>query len=144
MKNTITCFVLGLSVCFLLINTLAFAQEEKGSIYIITTFKGMMPEGGSVAERDSLLMVVLELQKMNPKYLSVKVLRHHWGKDYQDWLYIIEYATWADIEEADKIDEENYKKKWPDKDWVENFGMFGKYFYTHSDEIYIELPKYGR
>ncbi len=56
------------------------------------------------------MMVSVELQNMNPKYLSAKVLRHHWGSDFRDWVFITECATWADIEEAGKIDEENFKK----------------------------------
>ena len=149
MKKIITCFV-ALSVCFLLFNTgVAFGQEEEEEevrhIFTISTWKaGAIPEGGSAAERDSLMMISVELQNMNPKYLSAKVLRHHWGSDFRDWVFITEYATWADIEEAGKIDEENFKKKWPDKKWEEYLRMFGKYFTTHSDEIYEERPKYGK
>jgi len=148
MKKIITCFV-ALSVCFLLFNTgVAFGQEEEEEvrhIFTISTWKaGAMPEDGSAAERDSLFMVGVELQNSNAKYLSVKVLRHHWGNDFRDWVFITEYATWADIEEAAKIDEDNFKKKWPDKKWSEYLRMFGKYFTTHSDEIYEERPKYGK
>jgi len=150
MKKIITCFV-ALSVCFLLFNTgVAFGQEEEEEeevrhIFTISTWKaGAIPEGGSAAERDSLMMISVELQNMNPKYLSAKVLRHRYGGDARDWVFITEYATWADIEEAGKIDEENFKKKWPDKDWREFGRMFRKYFTTHSDEIYEERPKYGK
>ena len=147
MKRIITCFV-ALSVCFLLCNTgVGFGQEEEEvrHIFTISTYKaGIITEDGTRAERDSLFMVGVELQKSNPKYLSVKVLRHYWGSDSRDWVFITEYATWADIDEAFKIDEENFKKKWPDKSWVEYRRMFGKYFTTHSDEIYVERPKYGK
>jgi hypothetical protein len=146
MKNTIQYFVLAFLVFLMLINISAFAQEEEeqGHIFTVSTFKGVMPEGGSAAERDSLLLVGVELQKMNPKQLSVKLLRHRWGNDFQDWVFITEYASWADIEAAGNIDEENFKKKWPDKDWEEYLRAVGKYFPTHSDEIYTELPKFGK
>lgn len=146
MKSTITHLILVVSVCLLLFNTIAFAQEEEeeGHLFTVTTFKGVMPDGGSAAERDSLLMMGVELQKMNPKYLSAKLLRHHWGNDFQDWVFITEYATWGDIEAAADIDEKNFEKKWPGKDFGEYLQAFGKYFPTHSDEIYRELPKYGK
>ncbi|MFQ5603747.1 MAG: hypothetical protein ACE5HS_10805 [bacterium] len=148
MKNNIIHFVLTLSVCILLFNIRAtFGQEEEEvrHIFTISTWKAAaMPEGGSAAERDSLMMISVELQNMNPKYLSAKVLRHSWGSDFRDWVFITEYATWADIEEAAKIDETNFKKKWPDKNWEAYLRMFGRYFTTHSDEIYTERPKYGK
>jgi len=147
MKPIITYLVAALAVCFLLSNTSAFAQEEEedGHIFTISTWKASkIPEDGSRAERDSLLMISVELTNMNPKYLSAKVLRHSWGSDFRDWVFITEYATWADIEEAGNIDEENFKKKWPDKEWRGYLRTFGKYFTTHSDEIYTELPKYRK
>lgn len=131
-------------VILMFINISAFAQEEEGHIFAVTTFKAVMPEGGSAAERDSLLMIGVELQKLNPKQLSVKLLRHRWGSNFQDWVFISEYGSWADIDVARDIDEENFKKKWPDKDWEKYVQAFGKYFPTHSDEIYTELPKFGK
>lgn len=146
MKNIIQCFALMFLIFLMFINVSALAQEEEqaGHIFTVSTFKAVMPEGGSAAERDSLLMIGVELQNMNPKYLSVRLLRHRWGSDYQDWVFITEYATWADIEAAADIDEENFKKKWPDKDVEAYLQAFGRYFPTHSDEIYTELPKFGK
>ena len=76
MKKIIQCLAVVFLVILMFINISAFAQDEEGHIFTVSTFKAVMPEGGSAAERDSLLMIGVELQKLNPKQLSVKLLRH--------------------------------------------------------------------
>ena len=144
MKTTIG-FTLVLAACIALCGNTASAQmPQEGHLFTVTTFHGAMPEGGSAAERDSLLTMLTELTKMNPKYLSQKTLRHHWGHNNQDWVVITEYANWDDIESSGKIDEDNFKKKWPKEDFAKFNRATFKYFPTHSDEIYAELPKYTK
>lgn len=129
------------------INNSAFAQmqEAPSHIFVVTTWKIVMPEGGSAAERDSLLKELFNAQKSNPKVLSTLQLQHHWGNDSRDWVVITEYATMADIDEANKIDQELTKKKWPDdKKRAAFWQAVGKYFDYHSDEIYMEKPEFRK
>ena len=146
MKNKNYSFALVITVCFLLSTSLAFTQEEEGHLYVVTTWKTVMPEGGSAAERDSLLLEWVEgVMKKNDKILSQKNFRHYYGSDLRDWVVITEYKTWADIEESSKINKELNKQKWPDdKERKEFFKKLMKYFGTHSDEIYMEMPKFGK
>lgn len=146
MKNTVRFFALVLGIFFLVPNSLAFGQEEEGHFFVVTTWKTVMPEGGSAAERDSLLLEWTNaVLKANDKILSSKDLRHYYGGDSHDWIIIEEYKNWADIEEAGKINTELNKKKWPnEKKRKEFFKELMKYFSGHSDEIYRELPKFGK
>jgi hypothetical protein len=146
MKNTVRFFALTLSVFYLVLNSPVLAQEEERNIYVITTWKTVIPEGGNAAERDSLLSEwVTDVQNRNDKILSTKVLRHYYGSDSQDWVIIDEYKTWSDIEEAVKIGRELSKEKWPnDEERAEFFRKVMKYFTTHSDEIYRELPRFNK
>lgn len=129
----------------LLSSTTAVAQTgQQGHFFTVTTFHAIMPPGGTASERDSVLGIMTELTKMNPKYVSMRVLRHSWGHNSQDWVMITEYANWDDIESSGKMDEENFKKKWPNGNMESFDRMFNKYFPTHSDEIYTELPKYTK
>lgn len=146
MKNKTQYFTLTLVVCFMLFSNMVFAQEEEQPhIFIVQTWRTVMPEDGSGAERDSLILELDEAQKSNEKVLSVKHLRHRFGNDSHDWVVIVEYASWADIEEAGKINQELQKKRWPDeKERQEFFKQLLKYFDGHSDEIYNELPKFGK
>lgn len=146
MKPTAYCLALAVAVCFLMFSNVAFAQEEEeGHIYIVTTFKMAMPEGGNAEERDALVMELNEAQKSNEKVLSSKNLRHRYGNDFRDWVVITEYATWADIEEAANINQELNRKKWPDDEKrAEFFRKLFEYFPTHSDEIYTNLPKFDK
>jgi len=120
--------------------------KEEGHFYVIMTWKTVMPEGGSAEERDSLLLEFQEaVTKKNEKILSSRNLRHYYGSDLRDWVVITEYETWADIEEAGKIGDELCKQKWPDEEErKEYFRKIMKYFSTHSDEIYKDLPKFGK
>jgi len=145
MKPTAYCLALALTACVLLFSNSAIAQEEEGHIYVVTTWKSAMPEGGSAEERDALVMEINEARKSNEKVLSVKNLRHRYGSDRRDWVVIIEYATWADIEEAANINQELDRKKWPDdKKRAEFFRKLTSYFPDHSDEIYTGLPKFDK
>jgi len=143
MKNTIH-FTLALVVCFMMLSSVGFAQDDEGHIYVVSTFKTVIPEGGTSEDRDNLLMELTEAQKSNKKVLSSITLRHRWGNDGRDWVVITEYKNMADFVEAGKINTKLNKKKWKDDDVrAEFFRKLGKYFEGgHSDEIYIELPKF--
>jgi len=142
MKNTVH-FTLALVVCFMMLSSVGFAQDDEGHIYVVSTFKSVIPEGGSSDERENLLMELREAQKSNKKVLSSVTLRHRWGSDTRDWVFITEYKSLADFAEAQKINQKLHKKKWKDDDErAEFFRKLGKYFSEHSDEIYIELPKF--
>ncbi len=146
MKNPIQYLALMLAVCFLLVSNATFAQEEEeGHLYVVTTWKTVMPDDGTEAERDSLIMVFVEVQNSNQKVLSRLELRHTYGSDSHDWVIITKYKSLADIEEAGKISQELNRKKWPDeKERQGFFRALGKYFDGHSDEIYTELPQFGK
>lgn len=144
MKTTIgVVFVFAMFV-LLSSNTVLAQTGPQGHFFTVTTFHATMPQGGSASERDSVLGIMTELTKMNPKYVSERVLRHSWGHNSQDWVMITEYANWDDIESSGKIDEDNFKKKWPNGNMESLNRTFNKYFPTHSDEIYTELPKYAK
>ncbi|MCH7494559.1 MAG: hypothetical protein IH825_00500 [Candidatus Marinimicrobia bacterium] len=144
MKNTVH-FTLALVACFMMLSSVGFAQDDEGHIFVISTFKGVMPEGGSSDDRDNLMMELIEAQKSNKKVVSSMTLRHRWGSDSRDWVFITEYKSMDDFLEALKIDSKLNKKKWKDDEGVtEFFRKLGKYFTKHSDEIYIELPKFGQ
>jgi hypothetical protein len=124
------------------------AQEEgeEGHLFYVMTFKGVMPEDGSEEERDALLKEYIEaVTKKNEKIISEIYLVHYVGSDDRDWVVVTEYATWADMGEADKISEELIEKKWPDKKERDEFlKKLGRYFPGHSDEIYTELPEFRK
>ena len=148
MRKMTALFALSLAVLLLFSfqNNAAYAQQEERHIFRVQTWKAVMPEDGSAAERDSLLAEWFEAVTMkNDKILSVKELRHYYGGNSHDWVAIIEYKSWEDFAAADKINQELFNSKWPDeKERAEVTRMFRKYFPSHSDEIYRELPKFRK
>ena len=122
----------------------ASAQEQSADhIFVSTTQKMSTPEGGRVAERDSLLQLYHEqVTKKNPHILSQRVMQHFYGRDNHDMVVLTEYKDWASIDAADKMDTELFEKSWTDQASRRQFNrMLNKYFSGHSDEIYSERTK---
>jgi hypothetical protein len=142
MKFTIVCRALALSVCCLVAGNTSYAQEEP-HIFTITTLKSIMPDGGSVAERDSLLSFLFEnADKKNDKLISERNIVHYYTNDSQEWIIVSEYKNWADVELAGKMDDELMKKAIPDEKKRQEFNRkLGRYFPSHGDRILTERPK---
>ena len=129
----------GFAIVILLSGS-GFAQD--GNYFTVSTWKIVVPEGGSRAE-------FLELQKewrdkivsKNEKIISERVMRHQSGSDGRDWVFITEYANWNDIDLAAERQNELVEEAWPNEE--ERRAFFQKFFsYSqgHSDEIYQESP----
>lgn len=145
MKHLSYLFVL-ICCIFVFSHGVANAQDESHA-YVAVTYKAIMPDDGTVAERDSLLSEWTEaVTKKNDKILSSTNLRHFFGSDNRDWVVFVEYESFADIAEAIKVNQELAKKRWPnEKERSEFFQKLGKYFLPlHSDEIYTALPKFDK
>ncbi len=123
-------------------------RKEENHWYVITKYKTIMPERGTAAERDALMLEWAKaVIRKNNKIVSHKTLVHYYGSDSQDWVSITEYKTWGDIEAAAKISQELSKKKWPSaKKRKAIFRKLEKYFpgFIHSDEIYMEISKFRK
>ena len=142
MKRINLLFVAVLAIVFSF-STNSFAQDKpQGHFYTVTTWKFTIPEDGSRSELDSLMTVWHDMVIVkNDKVVSEKVLRHYWGHDMRDWVFVTEYASWADIEAAGDMQGKLVEAAWPDKmDRKKFFSAFNKYAVTHSDEIFQELP----
>ena len=142
MKSFQVILVIFLVALFCSAGSISVAQEEP-HIFTVTTLRAAMPEGGSVAERDSLLAFAFENgDKRNDKVISERNLVHYYTNDSQEWIVIAEYKNWGDIEAAGKMDEELMKKAIPDEKKRAEFNRkLARYFPTHSDRILTERPK---
>lgn len=138
-------FVLALAVTGVLLAAgSAPAQEQNADhIFVATTQKMAMPEGGRATERDSLLSVYHEqVTKKNPHILSQRVMQHFYGTNNHDMVVVTEYKDWASIDASDKMDTKLFEEYWKDEATRRQFNrMLGKYFSGHSDEIYTERTK---
>lgn len=118
-------------------------SQDQDHIFIVTTQKAFMPEGGRGAERDSLLQLYHDkVTKKNSHVISQRVMQHLYGSDNHHLVFITEYKDWASIDASTKMDTELFEKSWADEASRRQFNrMFGKYFSGHSDEIYSERTK---
>lgn len=146
-KVNLFTFFLIITLVYLCLPAQVQAQEEdEGHIFLSITRNSLIPEDGSRAERDSLLTLYYDqVVKNNEFILSEKTLWHLYGSNSSDWLVIIEYENWNAIEEADKRSNELFLEKWDTPEKQKAFNMLiSKYFGEHSDEIYMEAPKFGK
>lgn len=130
--------------CLLILGGTLLADEKPGRIYLIRTHYGVMPEDGSTAERDSLILELVKLHRSNKKVVRVITLvPYDTTDDTQEWIVIYEYKKIEDIDEATRIDLELNMKKWPDDVDRENFfRRLAEYFPSHTDKVYREIPKF--
>lgn len=134
-------FALVLSFAVMLLSANSFAQEE-GNYYTVTTWKISSPEDGSMSEFAQMMQEWYDkVVSKNEYIISERVMRHQSGADMRDWVFITEYASWNDIDAANKKQNELIEAGWPDKNERDAFfNKFWKYTDTHSDEIYQEIP----
>ena len=142
MKQVLVFFAVVCAVVLLGIGS-ASAQEQSNHLFVATTMKSTMPEGGRAAERDSLLSIYHEqVTKNNPLILSQRVMQHFYGSNNHDVVIVTEYKDWASIDAAGNKDTELFEKYWKDEASRRQYNRaFNKYFTGHSDEIYSERTK---
>jgi len=134
-------FVAIIIIAFLFFNDSSFAQD--GNVVYVQTWQFQMPEGGSWAEFDSLSALINEhVVSKNDKILSQRIVRHYWGSDSRQLIFIREYANIEDVVGDDDTGDNLFKEWMPTEKDREAFGeAYGKYFQGHhSDEIYSEIP----
>lgn len=123
-------------------NTDVMAQTTPPEQHVVhvVTWKTRMPEGGSKAERDSLMLVRHKMTTMkNDKILKFETLYHFMTPDNHDYVEIYEYKNWADVEAAFDVDEDLLKKAIPDQMAREAFeNKINSYFSGHGDNIYMK------
>lgn len=139
--------ILMIAVCgvFAALNTV-HAQDDN-HLFLIVSYKSTMPDGGSAAERDSLLSIFTEaITRKNDKILSEQSMRHTYGPDSRDWIVVRECANWADIEAARKTNRKLSRETWPDqKKRRAFFRELNKYWLPgHGDEVYTALTKFEK
>jgi len=118
------------------------AQDEDPHVFTVTTTEFIFPDGGSMAEWDSLNTLYMNnVVNKNEHIISQKALRHLWGSNSLDLVYITEYKSFADIEKAQSRNGELFRESWSTLEERRAFnGTLNKYFGNrHSDEIYQEV-----
>ncbi len=140
--------VLIAAALFCLLSGSVFSQEQEKEphYFVIQTWKVNIPEDGSRAEFAELMKEWAEkITRKNDKIVSDRVVRHNMSSDSRDIVFITEYATWNDIDAANDKQNELLKAAYPDDDERRAFNRkIGKYLGKHSDEIFREVPSWGK
>jgi hypothetical protein len=118
------------------------AQDESPHVYTVTTTQFIFSDGGSMAEWDSLNTLRMEnVVNKNEFIISQRALRHMWGDNSLDLVYITEYKTFGDIEKGQARNTELIREAWATSEERQAFNnAISNYFGDrHSDEIYQEV-----
>jgi hypothetical protein len=135
MKNASIGFLLTVALAF---SGMLYAQEEAPHVFEITTWEAINPEGGSNAERDSLMAIWTENAiNKNEFIVNQIIMTHLYGANSSDYVIITEYKSFADLEKAANRNVELFREFMPDdKERGEYSKAIFSYFGNHSDEIY--------
>ena len=135
MRNASIGFLLTVALAF---SGMLYAQEEEPHVFTVVTWESVNPEGGSIAERDSLTAIWTEnVVKKNEFIVKQTIMTHMWGSNSSDYVIITEHKSFTDIEKASNRNTELFREFMPDdEERAENFEVVFKYFGNHSDEIY--------
>jgi len=123
-------------------SSIILAQDESPHVYTVTTTQFIFPDGGSRAEFDSLNSLYMEnVVNKNEFIISQRALRHMWGNNSLDLVYITEYKSFTDIEKGQKRNTELFREAWATSEERRAFNTaLNKYYRDrHSDEIYQEF-----
>ena len=118
------------------------AQDESPHVYTVSTFEYIFPDDGSIAEWDSLNTLFMQnVINQNEYIISQRVLRHMWGNNSLDIVYITEYNSFSDIEKGQDRGNELFNEAWTTEEEREAFNdaSFSYFGNRHSDEIYQEV-----
>ena len=119
----------------------AYAQddEDQGHIYTVSTHKWPF---NNLEEIFALMEEAQGIIEENEYILSRKVLTHSWAGEFSVMI-IIEYASMADIDRAQKRGTELFNAKYPDEEEREaRSEKLSKLMGTsmHNDSIVQEVP----
>ena len=122
--------------------TLYAQDEEQNNVYTVTTTQFIFPDDGSIAEWDSLNALYMDnVINKNEFIISQRALRHMWGHNSEDLVYITEYKSFTDIEKGQARNTELFNEAWATSEERQAYNKAAsKYFGDHhSDEIYQEV-----
>lgn len=91
---------------------------------------------------DSLLKIWKErVMDVNPYFVSTKILRHFWGHDSREVLFMFELKSWDDIPKAFDRRDQILKahEGWASEEDLKKFGEMWRNAFRgghHADEIY--------
>lgn len=138
-------FKVTLSVLFfsvlLFFSSQSIAQDSTPNHVVhVQTLKFNGNLGDDAEAFNAMLVRQSEVINGDPRVLNSYILRHNWGADSRDLVFVLEFASLADLlafyENMDTLFEDAFTEEQLDADDT----LFNKYVGEHSDEIYAVVP----
>lgn len=130
-------FVCAFLFSLIALSTSSFAQDMNDyHVVHVQTFKMTENLGDDAEAFNEMLKRQAEVVKGDDRVLRSYVLRHNWGADSRDLVFVAEFASEGDLfafyNDMNDLFEKAFSKEQLDKDnalWAKHVGQ-------HSDEIY--------
>lgn len=125
---------------FVLFNLTTSAQEMNDyHVVHIQTFKMTDNLGNDAEAFNDMLKRQAEVVKDDDRVLRSYVLRHDWGADSRDLVFVAEFASEADLFAFYNEMNDLYEKAFSKEQLDEDNALWAKHVGQHADEIYRVL-----
>ena len=122
-----------------LFSATTLAQSDDASVVHVQTNKMIGNLGDDAEAFNDMLRRQSDLVNKDERVLSNRVLRHNWGADSRDLVFVTEFKSLEDLfsfyNDMDSMFEKAFSKEQLDADNA----LYAKYVGHHSDEIYREV-----
>jgi len=136
----LTLSVLVISFLFFF-SSVSIAQDSTPNHVVhVQTFKFHGNLGDDAKAFNEMLVRQSEVVNGDPRVLNSYVLRHNWGADSRDLVFVLEFASLTDLfafyDNMDTLFEDAFTEEQLNAD----NDLFNKFVGEHSDEIYAVVP----
>lgn len=139
MNKLLIPFLLFTAILFSAANISAQTADETHIVYVQTWKMKSMPTGEDGKAFLEMLKKQTDAVKGNSKLLSQRVVRHNWGSDSRDLIFIAEFKNIEDLFAYSGEQNSMYEKAFSKEENEKFNDLWMKYVGQHSDEIYREV-----
>ena len=114
MKAKQLLFIAAATLCLSGVSSTAFAQDDgdDGHVFAVSTYQWPF---NNLEDIFALMVETQGLVDENEYILSRKVLTHEWAGDFSV-MFVVEYASMADVDKAQERGTELFEAKYPDEE----------------------------
>ena len=134
-------FSLLLFSILIIFSSESFAQDtEDAGVVLIETFKLKSMLGDDAEAFSTMLKRTASVYKNDPRVIRSYLLRHYWGADSRDLVFVYEFKNESDLYSFANEYDSLFEKAFPKEQLDADYKLWDKYVGQHADEIYNLIP----
>lgn len=120
--------------------SLAQSEDEAHVIHVQTNKFKMMPTGDEADAFGEMLKRQAAVINKDARVVSSRVVRHNWGADSRDLVFITEFKSLDDLFSFYNDMNSLFEKAYTEEQLEADNELYNKYVGQHADEIYRVIP----